>query len=458
MVQKIALWLAAWLSIGHACSLTTGEELAGVRVTIVGPHDNATLRLESTGRHRLQIVVDADEEEDSRPLRLQIHLPISGRQAWPVEDVEVLDEQRSPVARRHPGVGWEKFTIDIPACNSRYLVQTVTTAAKLRRYPESARQVSDRTTGISVQVARWFNDRRAALCIRFDDSHPSHLTTVAPLLEQYRVRATFMINPGARDQNSSPRWRSEYRAHQTAWEQLAQTGKHEFANHTSHHRGAADDEQMDREIGDAAKAIWDLFPGRSKLLALNLGGGTWWHTTRPLSHYLGKYPSFVVTGSLGMDDSYGNRVAAFRQHLERNLHGGLGWCKVHFHSVGPNLASSIANFRAVLDIVREHRKSLWVTGLSDAYQYLVERQSSKLDIESTDGNTATIKLTCVTDEKLFQQPLTIAVRLPSAWKNATIVGDTGSSMPTRTITRDESRFLLFDVPPVTRRWTISRRP
>ena len=42
---------------------------------------------------------------------------------------------------------------------------------------------------------------------------------------------------------------------------------------------------MEAEIGDAARAIWAMTPGKSKLMALNLGGGTLWETTRTLRHY-----------------------------------------------------------------------------------------------------------------------------------------------------------------------------
>ena len=78
-------------------------------------------------------------------------------------------------------------------------------------------------------------------------------------------------------------------------------GDMELANHSAHHRGAKGDEDMDREIGTATEAIWKLTPGRSKLMALNLGGGTRWETTRTLRHYLDKYHQFdASSGSLGM--------------------------------------------------------------------------------------------------------------------------------------------------------------
>ena len=131
---------------------------------------------------------------------------------------------------------------------------------------------------------------------------------------------------------------------------------------------------MEREVGQASEAIWQLFPDNSKLLALNLGGGTKWETTRTLRYYLDKYHLFdASSGSLGMDDVYGNRVSVFRQQLERNIET-QGWYRVHFHYIGEGLSSSEGNFRAVLDITKEHESKLWIAGMADIFKYQEERQ------------------------------------------------------------------------------------
>jgi peptidoglycan/xylan/chitin deacetylase (PgdA/CDA1 family) len=138
-----------------------------------------------------------------------------------------------------------------------------------------------------VSLARWYDARQAALSLRFDDSHPTHLTKAIPILREYGFRGTFMINPGADEPGS--RRRSSFQIHRAAWEAAAKSGDSEFANHSAHHRGATGDDDMDAEIGAAARAIWKLTPGQSRLTALNLGGGTQWTTSRTLRYYLDKY-------------------------------------------------------------------------------------------------------------------------------------------------------------------------
>ncbi len=442
----------------HAASfVVAASEAADGIVALADPAGSATVSVVVLEKHKLRI--DVEPTVGQTPSMLRVELPASGRDFWPAEDVEVLDSQGRPVSRRHNGIQWHNFTIRVPKEPSTYLVHVVDpSGGRPRVFPDKERQAADPVTGLSAVIAKWHDGRRAALCIRFDDSHPTHLSTVIPALREYGFRATFMINPGVRDERCPPRWRSAYQQHRAEWEAVAGRGDQEFANHTLHHRGAISDEDMEREIGDAARAIWRLFPNRSKLLALNLGGGTWWETKRTLRCYLDKYPACLVSGSLGMDDTYGNRVPAFRQHLERSLKPGTGWCKVHFHSVGEGLASSEEHFLAVLDIVKEHESDLWIAGLADTYKYLTERRGAKLTIENRGPRRAVLGLVCSTVPELYDQPLTIDVTLPESWTHdRVVVADSrGNSVEACKVSTSADPLLRFRVLPKDAEYTIDR--
>jgi hypothetical protein len=256
-----------------------------------------------------------------------------------------------------------------------------------------------------------------------------------------------MINPGNPD----------YENHKAAWEACAKRGDQEFANHTMHHRGAASDEEIDREVGDVSEYIWSLFPCRSKLIALNRGGGTTWVTKKPFQHYLDRYHLFIADGSLGMDDVYGNRVAAFRLHLERHIERGL-WCRVHFHSIGDGLSTSEANFRAAMEVVKEHESDLWIAGMADIYKYQMERRATKLAFEHEVPDRAALVVSCLTDPNLFDQPLTIELTVPDSWsaKDVSVKGRDGKSVPIRTADLSGRAILRFDVVPVNETYTIER--
>jgi len=147
-----------------------------------------------------------------------------------------------------------------------------------------------------------------------------------------------------------------------------------------------------------------------------------WH--RSLRYYLDKYHLFVVTGSLGMDDTYGRRLDAFRRLLERNLgQKSLGWCKLHFHSIGDGYATSLEHFRSVLELVKQHEQSLWITGLADAYKYLTARRGAKLQLTRLATNRLKLALTCATEPTLYDQPLTIELTVPASWAGGVVVTD-----------------------------------
>ena len=300
--------------------------------------------------------------------------------------------------------------ITVPPERSTFLVRAVTPAGVRPEFrPETECEATDPKTGLSATISKWYNGRRAALSIRFDDSHPTHLGKAIPLLNEYGFRGTFMVNPAGHPPDS--RRRSAFEDQRDEWEAVARRGDHEFANHTMNHRGAGDDKSMEHEIGEASKAIWKLFPKRSKLAALNLGGGTQWVTTKTLGYYLDKYHLFDASAnSTGMDDTYGNRVATFRRLLEAHIKRGL-WYKVHYHYIGKGLSSSEANFRAALDIAKEHKGKLWIAGMADIHKYQTERRRTQLAIENNGPSCVSLQLSCSTTPELYDQPLTIEVKL-----------------------------------------------
>ncbi|NOX53445.1 MAG: hypothetical protein GXP27_03205 [Planctomycetes bacterium] len=187
-------------------------ETAEWKVELVEPAGAAAVRATIVAKHRLRLEVNPGAERE--PLTIRIELPASGPGYWPAEDVVAVDEMGEPIAARHNGTEWEKFTITVPPKRSRYTVQVVRPKGpRPRVFPEKERHATDTATGLSARIANWYGDRRVALCLRFDDSHPTHLSTVIPLLRQHGFRATFLINPGRRDERSPKRWRSAYQEH-----------------------------------------------------------------------------------------------------------------------------------------------------------------------------------------------------------------------------------------------------
>lgn len=445
----VAMLLQFGLAVGAAKSVPP----AGVKVKLVDPQGTATISVRATEKYSFEI--DVDPRSEHRPLSIGIELPISGRDVWPIADVEVRDAQGRAMPVRRGGIEWHKLLISVAAKRDRYVVRRVDPAApQPQSVAEKERHVTDPMTGLRATISNWYDGRRAALSIRFDDSHSTHLSKAIPILSEYGFRGTFMVNPGGH--SSGGRRQSAFETHRSEWIACARRGDQELANHTLHHQGALDDESMEYEIGEASKALWKLFPDKSQLMALNLGGGSQWVTTKTLRYYLDKYHLFDASAnSTGMDDTYGNRVANFRRLLERHIERGL-WYKIHYHSIGEGLSASESNFRAALDIAKEHESELWIAGMADIYKYQTERKESKLTLVNSDRDHLSLKLVCLSDVELYNQPLTLEVTLPKSWPpNRVLVKNLQGKAITTRIAQDSNPTLLrFEVAPLDANYTI----
>lgn len=439
----------SWTSSAGEAGAGTETKVAGVNVRILKGPSTATLTVAALQQFRLRINVDPGT--DLHPVTIGIELPETGPKAWPTERVHILDASDRPIPVRRNGIQWHLLEFTTSSTSASYVVCLQEPGEQLpgQKLPtEDERSALDPDTGLAATICTWFDGRQAALSLRFDDSHPTHLSTVIPVLREYGFRGTFMINPG----------KSDFRERQSEWEACAKLGDQEFANHTLHHRGATSDDEMAQEIGGVSEYIWQLFPQRSKLLALNLGGGTVWMTCKPFSYYLDTYHLFPVTGSLGMDDVYGGRLAAFRRHIERHLERGL-WCRTHFHSVGPGLATSDENFRAAMALLCEYEPQVWIAGLADAYKYREERKASKLSLARRNPEEYELQVACLTDSGLYDHPLTIRLTIPEGWEadNVAVVRE-GRPIPLRSDGSSEPgrHVLLFDADAVDRMYFIRR--
>jgi hypothetical protein len=306
-----------------------------------------------------------------------------------------------------------------------------------------------------VRIANWPQGRVAALSIRFDDSHPTHLSKAIPILREYGFKGTFMVNPGPKEPGSRQSY--SFETQHAEWEAVMKQGDMELANHSAHHRGARGDDEMESEIGSAAAAIWKLTPGKSKLMALNLGGGTRWETTRTLRHYLDKYHQFdASSGSLGMDDSYGGRVEAFRKAL-RNPPPARPVVPraLPLHRRGPQ------QHRGQLPRRARHRQTASGQALDrQAWQTSTSIKPNatarKSRLVKSDAKSLTFQLDCHTDVKLYDQSLTLEITPAAAWDASKVIvkDDDGQSHPA-TI---EGTLLRCTVPPREGAYSITSAP
>lgn len=428
-----------------------GDEFEGVKVSF--EEGGGTITAERLGSFRLRLLVSSSGGA-SRILRIE--LPESGPKAWPVADVRVVDLEGRPLAVRRPGIEWAKLSVPLAAGLSGIVVEAVEPDGGWPvRTSERDRSLEDSPSGAIVGIATWPGGKRAALSLRFDDSDPSHLDLVDPMLQEYGLRGTFMVNPGPDEPGS--RHRSAFQVRLADWKALAARRDHELANHTAHHRGAGDDGEMDAEIRLATEILRRVAPHQARLTVLNLGGGTTWTTTRTLRHYLETYQHFEISGSLGMDDVYGGRVEAFRQHLETHIERGL-WARVHYHGVGEGKGASEANFRAALEIAREHRDRIWNAGMSEIHRYQAARDGARLVLVGSEADRIEFRIEATTNAELYDRPLEIEARIPGRWGGARVESIEGDKIAHSVVSDEEPSLIRFEIPPVTATYRLLSLP
>ncbi len=429
-----------------AASLSAAAPPAGVVAELVPCPEGASVRVEAEGPLRTRVEVTCAGEMTQGDTPLTLRLDITPR--WPhyYLDVAVLDADGQFLPCTWRSAERNRVEVAIPAQSAAYFLQV--TDPRGEQPPlidEAQRSARDPATGLQARICRWFDDRSAALSLRFDDSHPTHIFKAIPMLREYGFTGTFFITPGLGD----------YVDNRDAWERCAAQGDQEFGNHTMHHCGAGDDDAIDREIGDAARYIWSLFPQRSKLHALAWGGGSEWTHTRPLREFIERYYCFDVYGrpAVSMADVYGGRIEAFQRGLQRALETH-DWFTALFHQIGESISEE--NFRRVLDIVKEREDALWIAGMADAHKYETERNAAALRCTAIDADSSRLTVTCGTDPELYDQPLTIALALPNGWAADAlrVAAPDGAAVPTRVSPSEDGIVVLFDVAPVTAEYVL----
>ena len=276
----------------------------------------------------------------------------------------------------------------------------------------------------SLKISKWYNGYDAALGLRFDDGLESHVKFVIPKLNEFNIKATFLVNPG---RNS---FLSSYKNYKDFWEnQVPQMG-HRLGNHTMHHKGAETVEEAEYEIGEVSKIIWKLYPDKSRLTVFASGGGEEWGGKRwhkadqaykdiakkynLIDLYDGNHPAVSVSSEIKFDE--------LRDKLDQTIAENelIVFC---FHQVGSpriidylkrlfmkiDLAISEEEFTKFIEYLNTKRDKVWVVPLVQLYKYQEEYKKSKLELVKNYDKSISYKLYIETDPELYDQELSIKI-------------------------------------------------
>jgi len=197
-------------------------ESAGIQASIAG-EKSAYISLQPLQKFKVKLNVYVENKEENF-VTIQVKLAKTGPHAWPAERLYVLEEKGEFIPIYRIWDRWHQFKMEVPAVDSSYFICVAQDMQSNSRLVKEGNYTAvDSLSGMVISICKWYKGKEASLSIRFDDSHPRHLSKVIPILDRFGFKATFMINPG----------NSCFKKYRKEWEKVARTGKYEFANHTT---------------------------------------------------------------------------------------------------------------------------------------------------------------------------------------------------------------------------------
>ena len=263
-----------------------------------------------------------------------------------------------------------------------------------------------------TKVLKWKDGKRSPFMLEFDDSCAGQLINVIPELVKRKMVGTFYaVGSGA-----------VYKNKQKDWEAAAKLPGIEIANHTAHHNGVQNVEELKSELTECNEVIKGLYPDRPwpRLISFGTPGGVPWKVEKAdfeaalAERHLINRPSFSgpPLSYKGID----NTLDVVDNAIAKNEMG-----HVDFHGVGADWhVSSIKLFHALLDHLELNKDAVWVTDPVSYHQYLTERKTAKVATLESKPALITLSLTSEADPQFYNLPLTLVTGVPADWQNCIV--------------------------------------
>jgi peptidoglycan/xylan/chitin deacetylase (PgdA/CDA1 family) len=326
-----------------------------------------------------------------------------------------------------------------------------------------------------VTVARWPQERTAAISLTFDDALATHLDIVGPILRKHRLNGTFFVSTGL----------GVWEKRKQDWKQLAKDGN-ELGNHTVHHPCLLPEiephsqdyspQMMQAEIRDSAKAVSEVVPRQRGLTFAypcgNLSFGLPADQAKNSALYLKFVAEYAfgarIVGPGGAQDPEDISVLTVTDlgSTEKKDFSGLlamadpavqqhQWGVYCFHGVGADyLSVSTSAFDELASYLDAHRE-IWTAPFGDVLRYIQERKSAVIEIHGNGDGSVDVTLSWPLDSHIYDLPLTLKVEVTGSVKEITATAD-GDHLQVKMIKQNDTVVALVDVAPDTKVVHIAR--
>lgn len=339
-----------------------------------------------------------------------------------------------------------------------------------------------RQLGGQVSVSTWYQERKSALSLTFDDAMADQDTYVRPMLAKYGFKGTFYLNTGLVESGVF---------HFGTWDQFARilADGHEIGSHTITHPyltrlsegSEAQEGTVLYELAGSRAQINRHFPSERCLTfaypycdenkAINslvaryyiaARSGRFnantpvWNDPVPadwmgLISYAPQFPDVRTSEADDLPE-----LRNVQQLLSLSVNRGT-WAILMIHSVVPfGMISTYSGWQVIstswFDALcawiqgNVEDASLWVDTVAHVTRYARERESVQIAMESNTEGEISFSLSDDLDNAVFDFPLTMNVRVPGSWTGAQLTRADGTTEDL-SINEDAAALVRFDAAP-----------
>ena len=309
--------------------------------------------------------------------------------------------------------------------------------------------ISQKKSDFSATFTRWYNDKPGAISVTFDDASYTQYEYAYPVLERYKIKATFsLVGEWTHDNPSYSAEPGIFEIKKMGWRQIRELSRngHEIAAHGYVHRkyGKRTNtdilaEQMTKiksliesklkkpvytlhypysftsdSIISAAKKAGFLF-GRTQ-------GTKKYNTPDSIDFYLLASRAIMNDTNPGIkefvdwvNNTKDNWLILMYHHLFPK--GSLEMNIMQNHNVINTYSLYPATFESQMSILAS--SDYWIAPVAKTGKYIKERKHTKIKLRK---HCRTIKIKTITDldPEIYDHPLTVKVTLP--WKRVRVKG------------------------------------
>ncbi|HEX8913285.1 MAG TPA: polysaccharide deacetylase family protein [Humisphaera sp.] len=272
-----------------------------------------------------------------------------------------------------------------------------------------------------TSVLKWKGGKKAAFYLAFDDGCPTHLTNVIPELQKRKIVGTFYVIAGRPTFNGNKKW-----------EEAAKSPYVVFANHTFRHKDFPTLEGFEDEVAQTNKVILRLQPGAKehRVIAFGKPGGVKYGITdADIAGVLAKH-DMVNRLPFWTPVIHVKTVDDMHKWVDQGIKKGeIG--HLDFHGVGGDwLVTPVDFYLAILDKLDACKADLWVSDTASVMKYAAERKAATVKVVENTPTKVRLTLATTLDAKLYDEPLTLATKVPAGWKQAVVTqGEAKATAP-----------------------------